>query len=216
MGETDYEKDMRAYYAARASYYDWQYEIGEFKEEWSRIRDFLKQVLVGHRILEVACGTGYWTKEVGEVAESVMATDAVEGPLAIARERLAGMENVSVRKCDAYDLSSLPWGFSAGFHFQWISHVPKSRLREFHSGFQGRLTPGALIVFGDNCMEGDREDDEGNHYHIRELRDGSSHAVIKNWLREEDVKSLLGDEVEDIDYHVFGRCWLASCRLSEV
>ena len=67
--------DLKRYYAARAAEYDRVYAKPERQADIARLRDILTDLLKGHRVLEVACGTGYWTEPVGRVAESVLATD---------------------------------------------------------------------------------------------------------------------------------------------
>lgn len=80
---------------------------------------------------------------------------------------------------DAYCLSNVRDGFDGGFHFQWILHVPRARLREFLTRFHGRLSAESVVVFGDNEDQGTEADSDGNRYQERRLPDGSRHRVIK-------------------------------------
>ena len=77
MNHCDHEATMRSYYAARAPVmnYDWLTPAQkETVEEYGR---YLQDEVRGRRVLEIACGTGYWTQCIAETADRVSATDAV-------------------------------------------------------------------------------------------------------------------------------------------
>ena len=72
------EVNLRRYYDQRAPEYEQIYlprdeqhgrELGELSRE-------LRDAVRGRRVLEVACGTGYWTTCAAGVALRVTATDA--------------------------------------------------------------------------------------------------------------------------------------------
>ena len=53
--------EMLAYYAARAPYYDAVYSKPERREDIAYLTTYLPERLRGRTVLEIACGTGYWT-----------------------------------------------------------------------------------------------------------------------------------------------------------
>src|SRR3954470_22030174 len=65
---------IEAYYRERASEYDEFYRIREHSTDLARLRAWLVRCARGRTILEVAAGTGYWTKVVASVAKAVTAT----------------------------------------------------------------------------------------------------------------------------------------------
>ncbi|NJD89777.1 MAG: class I SAM-dependent methyltransferase, partial [Betaproteobacteria bacterium] len=77
--------EMKSYYAARAPYYDDVYDKPERREDIAFLRQHLPAVFAGRRVLEVACGTGYWTQHIAPAASAMTATDAVAQPLDLAR-----------------------------------------------------------------------------------------------------------------------------------
>jgi demethylmenaquinone methyltransferase/2-methoxy-6-polyprenyl-1,4-benzoquinol methylase len=53
---------MRDYYAARAPEYDRVYQKPERQQDLRAIEAWLPSVFQAKSILEIACGTGYWTQ----------------------------------------------------------------------------------------------------------------------------------------------------------
>ena len=105
--------DLVEYFAARASKYDKVYLKPERQDDIESLAAMRSDSLGGHRILQIACGTGFWTERVARVAESVMATDINDEVFSIAKERLEGATNVQLRRADAYRLDTIDSGFSA-------------------------------------------------------------------------------------------------------
>ena len=64
----DASAEMRAYYAARAPYYDAVYLKPERAKDIAFLFDYLPAVFAGRSVLEVACGTGYWTQHIAGTA----------------------------------------------------------------------------------------------------------------------------------------------------
>ena len=78
--------DMRAYYAERTPYYDAVYLKPERQADVAFLREHLPARLHGRTVLEVACGTGYWTQHIAPVVRRMVATDLTAEPLAFARQ----------------------------------------------------------------------------------------------------------------------------------
>ena len=76
------DNGLKEYYAARAGEYEQIYELPERQEDIARLRGMLQALLSGHDVLEVACGTGYWTLPISVTARSILATDVGEEVLA--------------------------------------------------------------------------------------------------------------------------------------
>src|SRR6186997_1836630 len=95
------ERLMEDYYAARASEYDAIYRKPERQADLRAIEQWLPPRLAGARVLEIACGTGYWTQFIAPVARHVTALDAAPETLAIAKARVPG-SNVEFVVGDAY------------------------------------------------------------------------------------------------------------------
>jgi ubiquinone/menaquinone biosynthesis C-methylase UbiE len=142
------DSELQRYYADRAAEYDLVYERPERQADLAALRAWLPGRFTGAHVLEVACGTGYWTQYVASAAAEVLALDLAPEMLALARSRPA---NVPVRflVADAYRLPRGLGGFDAALAAFWFSHVPLARRREFLGGLAAALTPGARVVLAD-------------------------------------------------------------------
>lgn len=186
---------MQSYYVARASEYDGIYQKPERQTDLRAIERWLPSRLAGSTVLEVACGTGYWTQFIAPVAQAVVAIDSAAETLRIAEQRISA-SNVEFRIGDAYALSRHGRAFDAAFAGFWFSHVPLQRQREFLLGLNVALEPGAKVVLLDNLyVEGSSsaisgQDADGNTYQSRMLGDGSMHRILKNFPAEAYLRSL--------------------------
>lgn len=187
---------MESYYAARAGEYDAVYEKPERQSDLRKIEQWLPSILDGRRILEIACGTGHWTRFLAPAASSIVAIDSAEETLRIARQRVVA-PHVSFAVGDAYAPRRQDGPFNAAFAGFWFSHVPKERRIEFLAALNAALDPGAKVVFLDNLfVEGSsspisERDETGNTYQTRTLGDGSTHRVLKNFPSEAQLQTLV-------------------------
>ena len=191
------EGSLRAYYAARAPEYDAIYRKPERQTDLRAMEKWIAAKFTGARVLEIACGTGYWTQFIAPVALHVTALDAARETLAIAEARVAGT-NVDFVVGDAYDPPRTA-NCDAAFCGFWFSHVPRARQREFVKALNAALQPGARIVMLDNrYVEGSstpvsEHDADGNSYQARKLANGSTHLVLKNFPTEAELRALVAD-----------------------
>ena len=226
------EASMAGYYAGRANEYERIYQKPERQADLQRLHRFVGDTFAGKDVLEVACGTGYWTEILARCAASVVATDINDEVLAIARAKDMGRgtldvgRKVTFRKEDAYapspalppTPSSSPASrqFNAGLSAFWWSHIRKSRLREFLRGFHRVLSPGARVVFMDNAyVEGSstpvsRTDEQGDTYQIRRLDDGSVHEVLKNFPSEPELRAVVEGLASDVRVEFLEYYWILS------
>jgi ubiquinone/menaquinone biosynthesis C-methylase UbiE len=203
---------LQAYYGARAREYDRVYAKPERQEDLRKIESWLPGVFGGLAILEVACGTGYWTQFLSLAGRRVTALDIAPETLAIARTRAA---NASVHFVvgDAFRLPVGPGEFEAAFAGFWISHVPRGRLTQFLHELHRTLASGARVVLLDNrYVEGSstaiaESDADGNTYQLRRLSDGSTHRVLKNFPSEGELRHALPPRCTGVRFHEWQYYW---------
>lgn len=204
---------MQAYYAARAPYYDDVYEKPERREDIAFLRRHLPAVFAGRTVLEVACGTGYWTQHIAPVAAAMTATDAVDEPLQLARAR-PGVGRVRFERADAYELPASLGLFEGAFAGLWLSHVPVERRGEFLASLHRRLLPGAKVALIDNSTVQLRDfpiagrDARGNTWQERVLKDGTRHRVLKNFPAREELEAMIAGVGERPAFRELANFWL--------
>src|SRR5258708_12578176 len=77
---------LEKYYAKRASEYEQIYEKAERQDELEWLRRRIPALLAGRTVLEVACGTGYWTQFIATAAKKVHPCDINDPALQTPRE----------------------------------------------------------------------------------------------------------------------------------
>jgi demethylmenaquinone methyltransferase/2-methoxy-6-polyprenyl-1,4-benzoquinol methylase len=211
--------DLVDYYAKRANEYERIYQKPERQKDLATLRRLFQQAFAGYRVLEIACGTGYWTQVVAETTKSITATDINEEVLQIARAKnYAG--NVSFQKVDALNLSfPRQDDFTAGLAAAWWSHLRKAQIRNFLFQFHRLFSPGSIIVFMDNqFVPGSntpisRTDAEGNTYQLRRLENGDEHEILKNFPSEKEVRDVITDLAVEISWTELQYYWFLTYRL---
>jgi SAM-dependent methyltransferase len=212
-------EDMQAYYARRAAEYERVYAKPERQADLRAIEAWLPKRFAGRSVLEIACGTGWWTQLAACDATQWLATDLNEETLAIARSKTLPA-GVQLATADAYTLSGIDGAFDAAFAGFWWSHVPLARLRSWLDTLHAKLQPGACVVFVDNrYVEGSstpiaRIDADGNSYQQRTLDDRSSHEVLKNFPTREQAIAAIGPHAHNAQWQQWTHYWALSYELT--
>ena len=204
------------YYASRTDVYD--DSGGDAESLRAPIKARYRVLFKGRDVLEVACGSGYWTRVLGETAASVLAVDINREILHEASERCRDLPNVTFRIADAFTFLSVPTGFDAAVAVWWYSHVPGANVPQFLHALCGVLAPGALVLFVDQLPgEGAvlAADAGGNILETRDLPDGRKFSVIKNFPTESELRAAIAPFGEDFSYaaHPDGGWWEVAWRV---
>jgi SAM-dependent methyltransferase len=177
---------MREYYERRAPEYDdWWLGTGLYAarerpgwhEEVAALVEAL-HALAPARTLDVACGTGFLTRQLpGEVT----GLDASAAMLAIARERVG-----AVVQGDALDPPFPDGAFERVATGHFYGHLDEQQ-RERFLAHARRLAPELLVV--DSAR---RDDVPAERMDPRVLTDGSRHEVYKRWFEPGELVAELG------------------------
>ena len=186
-------KEQLEYYKQRAGEYDqWFFREGRYdrgpahREQWfaelAMVEAALRQALPSGDILELACGTGLWTRHLVAPSRRVTAVDASPETIALnrARVRAAGIQYVLA---DLFSWSP-PARFDLMFFGFWLSHVPWSRFDAFWELVGGALKPDGIVFFVDSLFEqtstaADQPALDQSGVVERRLNDGRTFQVVK-------------------------------------
>ncbi len=140
---TSMNTNLVEYYRLRALEYEAVYQKPERRNDLQTVGDRLKDVFAGLDVLEVACGTGYWTQRIAETANSVAASDINEEVLAVAKAKSYGCP-VTFGREDLYrPAANMPPAFDGLFGgFIW-SHIPREQLKKVLESLAKRVNPAA-------------------------------------------------------------------------
>jgi ubiquinone/menaquinone biosynthesis C-methylase UbiE len=210
-----FDKALRRYYDEQANVYDDMHMRSDplWRKELEAVADAMSKVISGRRVLEVACGTGFWTEIAARAAVHVVAVDASERMLTVARKRKMSSENVEYVLGDAYALAGVHGEFDAGLANFWFSHVPKARIDEFLDGFHRKLKKTSVVFMADNVyvpgIGGQLIAKPGfeNTFKLREASNGLQYEVLKNYYDSDALRRLLSPKTLDLKIRVLKHFW---------
>jgi demethylmenaquinone methyltransferase/2-methoxy-6-polyprenyl-1,4-benzoquinol methylase len=208
------DPQLTDYYAARAGEYERIYDKPERQADLARLWRLIPGYFVERNVLEIACGTGYWTQWIAPVARKVSAIDINPETLAIARSKNLPPDRVSWEVADVHDLPPHYNAFTGAFAGFWWSHVLRADRRRFVKSVHRALSPGAVVVALDNrYIEGSSTpvshvDGDGNSFQRRRLADGSEHIVLKNFPTEAELIAEISDCATAVEYTTLDYYWV--------
>lgn len=198
-----------AYYRKRAGEYDeWWFRTGRYdhgkalNDAWRSDAALVETALCARldahrpqRALELACGTGLFTRWLAPRVGSLLALDASPEVQAINRARVdAG--NVTYAIADLFGWQ--PAGrYDFVFMSFWLSHVPADRFAPFWKAVRAALAPGGCAYVVDsgwdmtssatNHVRPDREAGVAQ----RRLNDGSEYRIVKIFYEPDELGRAL-------------------------
>lgn len=212
-------QQVAKYYAQLGEALEDKYLEPDMDEDIDDMSIHLGNLLAGHKVLELGCGTGFWTEVAAESAESVLAVDINPSLIEIARERPMTEGKVSFRVADALDLPDDIGSFTAVLvSFLW-SHLNKKEQEQLLATLKKRLAKDVLLVILDDAfVEGfsdtiARTDPDGTTYQILSTPEGERFEVAKSYQSDSALRKRLGTTVKEIKIERIEFFWILTCRL---
>ena len=217
---------LKKYYSLVADTYEKVFDKAERLADLEELEEKVLSVLEGHKVLELACGTGYWTERIASVASSVYATDINQSMLDQAQTKEYENENVTFGIEDLYQLNLSNIAANAGdekftacfLGFTW-SHIRRDDYLNIIAQCKKVLGAGGLIVLIDNNeVEGNnrpivRTDTDKNTYQFRENNDGTRIEVIKNFPTDSFMRKRLALATTNLRIVRNEYFWMLTCVL---
>jgi demethylmenaquinone methyltransferase/2-methoxy-6-polyprenyl-1,4-benzoquinol methylase len=197
--------EQKRYYAERAPEYDdWWYRRGRYTREPERERRWLHDVaelearlqdFAPHGdVLELAAGTGIWTRRLVPTADRVVAVDANAETLAL---------NTPAAELVVADIFSWrpPQQFDVVFFSFWLSHVPEERFAEFWSLVRSALQPDGRVFLIDS---GPPEVAGEGELQVRQLADGREFTIVKRFWQPDELAKRVAELGFELDLRLTG------------
>jgi ubiquinone/menaquinone biosynthesis C-methylase UbiE len=192
-------EDLVKYYKDRAKEYEQVYEWHDpyRQEEQDLMGVEMKTFLSGTDVIDVGCGTGYWTQRISETARSILGIDINKAVLDIAATKTYHCPT-EFKLMDAYKLEFPDKTFTGAVASFWLSHIRKEDINGWLQQLHMILKQGAHVFIADNSLiegiGGDlvRKTGDPNTYKLRTLNDGSKHLIVKNYFTKEELVELFG------------------------
>jgi SAM-dependent methyltransferase len=229
--------EQARYYLERAGEYDdWWFRRGRYDRgadasarwfaEVAEVQDALERFAPVGRLLELACGTGLWTRRLVAHADTVTAVDASPEGIELAR---AGLNDPRVSYVQAdlfawepertYDVC-----FLLGF---WLSHIPEARFETFWAKVRRALVPEGRVFFVDSLPSNlasavDHQlPADGDETMTRRLADGREFRIIKRFYEPLALSGRLTDLGWDTqvqatpEFFIYGQATAPSERVED-
>jgi len=193
----NHNDNLEEYYRHRASEYEQIYyrEDAICQAELKTAAECLARLVEGKTVLELACGTGYWTEIMSRSALSITASDMAPEMLAEAQKKDYGC-SVSFVEADMFRHSFGENCFDIVVLGFWFSHQPRQAYEALFDVVEKPLKRDGRIWMIDNnpVAEGpptlSRTDEHGNNYKRRKVRNGESYMILKNYFERADLESI--------------------------
>jgi ubiquinone/menaquinone biosynthesis C-methylase UbiE len=199
--ERDLIDEQIEYYQRRAPEYDeTSRPPGDFLAPYGRqIEAALEAFRPDGHVLEIACGTGWWTERLLRHAGRVTAIDSSPEMIRLARERIRDDDRVEFVVADVFRWTP-DHEFDVVCFANWLSHVPLSLFEEFWRIVDRALAPRGRVFVADEIEDAWRHDlpeefveDPSVPLVRRTLIDGRTYRVIKVLWNPAELEARLHD-----------------------
>jgi ubiquinone/menaquinone biosynthesis C-methylase UbiE len=188
--------EQTTYYRKMAQEYDETTgQTEDLQRAFARARDLLQQHEPVEQILELACGTGTWTRALLPLGRELTVIDASPEMLSLARQKV-GNAVVQFQQADLFQWQPRQQ-YDLVFFANWLSHVPPQRLDAFLGTVARAVRPSGSLVMVDQYapMQEDREiivqKEEGAIYAKRSLINGQTFIIVKVFYDLQIIENLL-------------------------
>lgn len=216
------DHNLKEYYSKRAEEYDVVYhrQIPVRLKEQKFIGNEIKKIFKKKYVLELACGTGYWTQYLVGSAKKVLASDISLEMLEIASNRITDPV-FQFLLGDAYTPPVSVPSFSGAMANFWFSHVPKKQIKEFLTLLHKSVTPNSPILFTDGVYREElggiliKKEGSEDTWKRRKLENKEEFDILKNYYSKEELEELFSPYSDNIKVIYMTHFWVVTYRLNK-
>jgi demethylmenaquinone methyltransferase/2-methoxy-6-polyprenyl-1,4-benzoquinol methylase len=193
--------EQRRYYSARAPEYDdWWFRRARYaldaeaEKGWfadvAELEVELERFAPRGDVLELAAGTGNWTRHLVRYADRVTAVDGVPEVLELNRAKSGAAADYVLADVFTWEP---PRAFDVCFLGFWLSHVPSERFAAFWQLVERALKPDGRVFVVDNAHLGDPRHTVGASGEVvrRSLSDGREFEIVKRFWAPAELEREL-------------------------
>jgi len=198
--DSDLRHSMLRYYDERASEYEEAYVLGTgtasipdpevFRREASLLRRIVEHFARG-RLVDLACGTGYWLPSYVAGCSSVTLIDQAPRMLQECRKKIASLDaldRITIVQDDVLEHSFRPRAFDSALVGFLISHLTDEEEQQLFERLKTMLDTDGRFLILDSAWSPERARfNRKTERQERRLNDGSRFEIYKRYIDRQDV-----------------------------
>ena len=176
----------------------WSWTSPAGKLRWQRrVRMLTKDVFPQHKVLELGCGTGFFTKEIVKTGANVVAIDISPDLLAAARKEVCA-SNVEFAVENAYDTSFQEASFDCVIGSSVLHHLD---VEKAFSEIYRLLKPGGFMAFTEpNMMNPQIALQKNIPYLKRKMGDSPDETAFFKWEIKRRLKKHKFERIQVVPF----------------
>jgi len=198
--DSDLRHNMLRYYDERASEYEEAYVLGTgtasiadpevFRREALLLTQMVEHFARG-RLVDLACGTGYWLPYYVAGCSSVTLIDQAPRMLQECRKKIASLDaldRIAIVQDDVLEHSFRPRAFDSALVGFLISHLTDEEEQQLFERLKTMLdTDGRFLIFDSAWSPERARFNRKTERQERRLNDGSRFEIYKRYIDRQDV-----------------------------
>ena len=197
------EESMFDYYDERAGEYEELYTLGAgpasipepeaYKEEVQILAGICAKLCTG-RMIDIACGTGFWLPYYAPNCSEITLLDHSKRMLGKCRDKITRLR-ISDKCCviqgDFFEKDLNAGSFDSALAGFFVSHLTRDKEADFFEKLRSILRAGGRFVVFESAWNEERaktRDKEGRH--LRKLNDGREFEIHKKYFEAHDVADI--------------------------
>jgi demethylmenaquinone methyltransferase/2-methoxy-6-polyprenyl-1,4-benzoquinol methylase len=220
--DSDLRSRMLQYYQERASEYEEAYVLGTgtasipdpsvFQDEAALLGGVVQRFVQG-RVIDLACGTGYWLPHYAPRCSSITLFDQSENMLDQCEKKVVALgiaDRCAIVRGDFFDYEFNPAAYDSTLLGFFASHLTEPQEAFFFAALSRMLTPEGRFLILDSAWSAERA-----RFNVkagrqrRRLNDGTGFEIYKRYFDEHDITRWANKFGVILSLEYFGTAFVA-------